>query len=395
MKKIMLSTLVFCFITVVGMAHAFGADGSPVKFSLSTGMDFTDNRDSTDAGEESNVDIQLTPKVAVDLDLGSILLEFYCAPTYRYRTNPREGSQNESELYVDLNARAELRLKRLKLAVSDHFALTDDPAVQNKNGQRREDASYAMNRVGIDGSYSVTKRTSIDAGLYNMIKQYSEPSRDASDEQSVDARVSFWRQMAKTWGLLGSGTVQSFGYGSTNRVDRDFTAVGLGIGGELVISKRLRGSIRHGWKLLNYSDSSFSSSVSPYVDVSVKATVAKRLTVSGGVAYEMRESDVYPYASQKFSDIYANAAVDVGRMWRVGIHSRYRQGNYDADQASAAASVAAPGGTERGVTMGVEGTLKISKQASLKITQNYENVNSDVRNSFVKNSVDLSFSLQF
>ncbi|MBN2301489.1 MAG: outer membrane beta-barrel protein [Lentisphaerae bacterium] len=388
----------FCSIFVMGSVGAFAVEGTLVKFSVDAGMNITDNRDS-DLTQKSNVDIYLRPKVDVDMDLQSALIGFYYKPTYRHRTNPRDGIQNANELHHDLNASLDMNIQRMKLKFEDRFALTDDPAIQNENGLRREDASYVMNRMAAGATYAFTRRSNIEASLKNMIKRYTDSSRELSNEDRTGTDVMFWRQMARSWGMLARMDISKFNYGSTNEVDRGFLDIGAGVGGEIVMSKTLRASIRHGWKFLDYDDSDFSSSLSPYFDISMQFAPIPKTLLNGGLAYELRESDVYPYASQQFTDLYAKFVVELGGNWTIGAFGRYRQGSYDADTAPATSSdpsyVTPVDGLERGRMVGAEATFKLNNMSSFKFVQSYENVNSEVRESFVRNSADLMFAMQF
>jgi hypothetical protein len=73
----------------------------------------------------------------------------------------------------------------------------------------------------------------------------------------------------------------------------------------------------------------------------------------------------------------------------------YRTGQYDQDTVPIELRAASAGGDETVVEVSAEALYRIGQDASLRLVQGFEDVDSDVSDSFTRNSTMLIMTFQF
>ena len=404
----------FCVCLVGNVATAQSRVGDPLRFSLSTSAAYTDNRDSA-VDAESNTDFYLKPKLSGSANWRRGSLVFYYEPSFRYRTDP-SAVQNDDELQHDVSLTLEHSLApRLTFNVQNRFVQTDDPAIQENGSTLRRDSSYIINWAGIGGKVGIGKHTGLNVQVEHMIKRYDEVAvASESDEDNLNATLTLRRQISKTFDLFMDVKSTIFEYEHTDEIDRDFDSFSAGVGAYKMFGKMLDGNIRLGQKTLSYDDDALSDNDEPYVsvDLTLKPKDTLRLKLSGN--YMLKNSDVFPHASQQYSSVNTRLEADFTEMFTFGLAAGYRLGEYDVETVTPEAKNRIRSNSEsystwaqrflsEGETSGEEETLigtidltyKINRNTSIKLANRYEDVSSDVGVSFDRNALSLSFSKAF
>lgn len=377
---------------------AMEPDTDPVKLSVTLMGDYTDNRDSSAIAESTfnfyfQARIDAVASWAAD---GSAV--FYYAPTYRYQTDP-SVYQNKNQLLHALGL--DLRhgvSDTLKLRLLEAFNYTDDPSVQQFGETLRSDASFILNTLEAGVTYVFSRRSNIDLYGRNMIKRYSEQdvAKD-SDEDSVGGGATLWGQVNKEVALLAEAQMTDYSYESSLGLERGFSSTAGGVGLEGRFSPNFGMGVRAGLQVVEYDDSSLESDTVPYgsVDAMVSPMPATRFTA--GVSYMIRKSDVYPFASQKSTDVTAGLEWDaVPSRLMVALSGTYRQGEYTAESIPASSSAVGSSSGNRDAVLGtLQATFKVDNATSVRLAQSYEDVSSDVNDSFTKNTTTLAVSRVF
>ena len=304
--------LTFCCAAIASIAvYAQSDQGAPLRFSLTVGSTFTDNRDSVPNGE-NNTDTYVRPRLDARADWGRGLLDLYYMPSIRYRARPSDV-QNYTEMHQDFGVNVSHGINpRLKLDAHERFTRTDDPSIQRDGTTLRRDSSYLMNWTALGAKYNFRPRTSLSLKAEHGLKRYDESDvAIESDENTTTADLIMWHQLARTLGVLATVRGTDLDYYHDSEVDRDYIGTAAGLGLDKIFSKTIRGSVRAGWNQAEYSDSDLESEGSPYfgIDLSVEPMPSRRFVT--GAKYQIRESHAYPHASQESSVIHARAELDV------------------------------------------------------------------------------------
>jgi len=397
-RIVKVSTLVVIAVFLIkAMVLVATAADSPVKFSVDVGAQYTDNRDSSEDAV-SSFDMSLKPRVNMNLSLEENFLDLYYTPCYTYRTRPSD-TQNDSELFHDLGVNIKyMPAPRIDTRLLEKFSYTDDPAIDEGGTTLRRDSSYIVNSAEAGVNYLLSRRSNLDFFGRHSIKRYDEASvATEQDEDSVSAGLTMMYQVAKNVAMLAMADVGSQQYETS--FDRGFDSMSGGLGLESILSKNLRSGLRLGWKGVDYDDSALDSESAPYADLSVEVKTIPSTRITAGVGYALKGAGVYPYSSQKSTDVHGKLEWDAVANLTLAVSGTYRVGEYDSDSVSISAPADAyydeQSGEEKAIIATTEAAYKIGANTSIKFVQMYEDVDSDVSSSFTRNTSNLVLSRQF
>ncbi len=414
MRKFALAPMVGLFVWAIcwkASAQDFGAgegrSKGPVRVSVRTSGEYTDNRDSTADGD-STFDFYIQPRLDIESSWaqeGRMVL--YYMPAYRWRSDPNIW-QNENQVFHDVGLDVDHKVGTVTLRLNELFNYTDDPAVQESGRTLRSDASFIYNRVGGGALIDFGRVALADIYAQHRMKRYDEQIvADESDEDALVGGVYLMSRFGGKTSALGLGVeAAQQDYSSARGIDRGFSSAKFIVGWENSHAN-LRTSLRAGWQTVEYDDSSLGSDDIPSVSASIeylqtpdRQMPGTRVALSGG--YGIRESDVYPFASQKatgLSALWDWELVPSSLMMTLSVS--YRLGEYDSDALPAGGAVEErtgmprPTGDETTVASSLELVYRVNGNASLKAAQVYEDVDSDVRPSFTKNTTRLALWYEF
>ena len=383
-------------------------DGDPVKLSIDVASEYTDNRDAvSDSLAEENVDFFLTPRLEALFRAvkDRTVLSLYYAPSYRYRTEPSD-IQNDTELQHSLGVEFKHRIvERWSMRAHEQFFLTDDPAIIEGGTTLRRDCSFTANRAELETGLRVAPLTDLSLLGRHYIKMYEEDLvAEESDEESVDGRLRLWVAFAEQFGMLVDVKAEQWTYDSARGLERGFTAISAGLGLEKLIGAALRSSLSAGWKTLSYDDSALGDESAPYAQVMLQVTPASgqmRVTASG--TYMLRDSDVYPFASQQYTGLGLDLEWKPVSRWTLGLGGEYRLGDYDAKMAPVEHTdptyVRPVSGQEETLMGNARVAFNFDEKTKLQLVQSLEDVQTDLdpRYSwdYTRNATRLTFSRQF
>lgn len=386
-------------VALAQMAPQDGETGRPVVFSAEVRVESTDNRDSREANKESNVDVYLSPRIDVVNHGTRLWLDLYYMPHFRYRSSAGD-TQNDNELQHDLGLMLKYGVSdRLRLKASERFDMTDDPAVENGGVRVRGDQSYLRNYVTAGVNYDVLQSANLDVVGTHRMKRYDEQAvADISDEDEISVEATVRRQMSEVMRLMAYAQYSTFGYQSVDRLSRDFDATVVAGGLEYLLSETCLASILAGWQTRSYDDAQLGNEGMPYAKVSV-TTFGGRTQCGADILHGVRDSDAYPFASQEFTDIRGRISCELTAKVNVRGAATYRLSSYNEEQTPsgtiATDFVKARSGDETTTVIDVGVGYAVTESMSLSVGQRYENVDSDVGETFTKNTTHAAFGVTF
>ncbi len=398
-------TVVMMLLGLLVVRLSFAEDpGNPVKLSVKVSGEYTDNRDSTEDGEET-FDFAITPRVELGFQglEERTTLTLYYAPTYRYRTDP-SPIQNDTELQHDFEMELKHTLvRRWKIRALDHFNLTDDPAIVERGLTLRRDSSFTLNWAELETIYRLAPETDLMVGGHYRAKNYEKKEvAERSDEDSYGGRVRLWKPMQRQWGLIVEVSAEKWDYAKVWGMDRGFAAWTGSVGIDKPVGSTLTGVLLAGWRTVDYDDSYVESTGAPYAQLLVHFSPPSKLVkLSANLTYQIRNADVYPYASQEFVGSELDVEWTPLKQWTLGAGLGYRRGEYDGEKAPMTGYdpiYGRPGsGYEDAWLANSRIIFRLDDQTSIQLMQTYEEVSTDLVSAwpYTRNATRLAFHMEF
>ncbi|MDP6525563.1 MAG: outer membrane beta-barrel protein [Kiritimatiellia bacterium] len=394
-----ISVILLCSGLIIAQEEESVEVVKPVKLSLTLRGEYTDNRDSlSEDDEEDTFNFYVKPRIDINLDWERAFLDFFYAPSWRYKTDPSD-IQNEDEFHHDLGVKGERSLAPgLVIRASEKFDLTDDPSIDEGGTFVRRDQSYILNRADVGLNYELSETWNVDLAVHHMLKEYDKDEvAEDSDEDLTRGTALLINQVTPTFSLFGMGSFSTYGFEAAEGFERDFDSAMFAVGVENVVNPGLRIGAAAGIQTQDYDDDRVDSDDVPYGNVWLAGRMNPDNRLRLDVTHGIRDADAYPFASQEYTDVRARWDWDL--LPRVGVYASgvYRFSDYDVsfDSPADETDFAVFEGDE--TTSIVEGGIayRFSRKTSLTLVQRYEDVDSDVAEEYTKNSTKLIFGREF
>ena len=384
---------------VAARVTAEESQGDRFRFSVNTRAEYTDNRDAWERAEEENWDFYIRPRADVLFESESTLLDFYYAPSYRYRDDP-SPSQNETEWQHDLGLNLKYRAsRRLVVRLSEKFDMTDDPSVSGDGATVRGDRSYYLNTFGVNADMLAAKRTEVDIFARSRIKRYDEDVTAASsDEDRTDVGTELTQHLSNNTRVSLNVVYAMFGYESPGMITRDFDSLLLAGGVEKVLSKNLTVGGQLGAQMQSYDDDGIDDSTDPFAQLFIRGNTSPSLRLSATALHAVRDSDAYPFASQEFSELRGTIDWDSTPQLTLTVSGTYRLSDYEdvvPSEAALAALLGLTDGDETTIDVYGQAAYKVTDSCTLQLRQRFEDIDSDVSTSYNKNTTTLGLTKFF
>ncbi len=369
---------------------AQGPDG-PWLFSVRSGGVFTDNRDGLKSNKESNFDFILEPRADYRLRNGErTMLDLAVLPMLKWHSNPRTdaegGAQNDTELFGTAAIELMHQLSpRVTLSLGDAITYNDDPQINNGGANVRSSYSHIWNTAhgGVDADLSETLATGVKASY--ALKRYTDSLvAEDEDEDILTGEAYLKYKMGSGYNLLGLVGASDFKNKSTVR-KRGSQVISAGVGVDKVFSPDYIGKLRGGYQHGEYDDATLDSIDTPNgsAELTLRAASATRFRV--GASYGLYAPYVRPYSIQTLTAISGAVDHDVlPNRLTLTLNAQYGSGDYKEEGATL------PGGTDDMVMVGVSATYRLNRIWSLSGGYDYENWDSDVRESFDRHTVSFN-----
>ena len=394
-----------CLVVMLTAAMGFvvcseAAEAKPWRFSVSLGARYTDNRDSVENDEDSTWDLTISPRGSYNIENNATHFQIYYHPSYRYRTSEADN-QNDGEFNQSLGVSLDHALsERTELFLEELFQYTDDPDIERGDRTIREDESYILNRVRGQVDHELQKdRLSVRLGANHMVKRYEEDDvADISDEDQAGVELSLLWQANRSTVLRGFGRYTMYGFEEFNGLARDFNTYVVGAGVDRVLSAQMNAKVSVGYQGSDHDDGGINDDSTLYANAELTFEPSPKTLITAAVGHGLRDADVYPYSSQEYMEGRAGITCKATTGITLGLRGLVRQSEYN-DQAPSNASrtdfFKMEGDEEMTVTATAEASFKIDETTSISIQQRFEDVDSDVEESFSKNTTSVFLNKSF
>lgn len=383
---------------VMPVVQAAEENGNPLRFSAIVHSQFTDNRDSVDVNKQSNTDIYVSPRVDYTYDDGGhSRLTFHYMPSFRYRTESGDG--DDTMWWHDLGLDGLFAVsKRSRIRVYEQYNYNDDSAIVVGGAVERANHTYSENTAELGFNMDLYRYSSLDFVVRNNLKRFEDDIiARTSDETITTLGAEHRYQINHTLRSVVGVTYGLFAYDSS--VERDFDSLLGKLGLENAFSPNTLGRFIVGWQGSEFDNSDLDSKDEPYLLASLETRTGEDLSVGGEVSHGIRDTDAYPFAAQTYSQFRLFADFDITPSLMLRGYGIYRLSEYDKDDLPA--GVVAP--TFKGIDGGDDTTIvadlmldyTIIENVALYLGYRYEDVDSEVGQSYKKNSGRIGASVSF
>jgi hypothetical protein len=202
--------------------------------------------------------------------------------------------------------------------------------------------------------------------------------------------------VSKKVGLLAQIDMIQYDYESSLGLQRGFGSIAGGVGLHGEFSPNFKADVRAGLQTAEYEDPSLSSDNTPYGSLSFLALPIPATRIMGGVSYSFQSSAVYPFASQKSTSFTGGLDWDaIPSQLTLALIGTYQLGEYSSDALPSSSEGVYSTGNRDAFFGTAEAIFKIDSVTSVKLSQSYEDVSSEVSEGFTKNTTTLTFSRVF
>ncbi|MEI6564693.1 MAG: outer membrane beta-barrel protein [bacterium] len=387
---------VMTVIKVAAQEQDLGAptDG-PWLFSARLGGEFSDNRDGVKNNKENNLDISLEPRVDYRFRDGErTLLDVAVMPMVKWHSNPRDAStgngQNDTELFGTAAAELSHQLNgRTRFNMGDAITYNDDPEISNGGANVRYSNNHIWNDAHAGLDYDISEKLETGVKAAYTLKRYTDSVvADNEDEDILDGQADLKFKTGAGVNVMGLVGASKFENKAADR-DRGSSVLSCGVGVEKIFNPDFIGKINAGYQHGEYNDSNLGSIDAPNgsAELTLRAASATRFRV--GASYGLYAPYVRPYSIQTMTAVSGGVDHDVlSKRLMVSVNGQYGSGHYKSEGA------ALPGGDDNMVMVGVRGEYRLNRTWSLNAGYTFENWDSQVRESFVRNMVDVGVKAQ-
>lgn len=375
-------------MSVLGQAQS-QAVGTPWQVSTRMGGVYTDNRDATSSNKQSNLDGIVEPRVDYryqDADRTSAKITLL--PVMKWHSNPRTAAEGSAQNDQDLFGAVELELMHrptptITLNAADTVSYNDDPQIADGGETVRQSESYVRN----------TAQASVDAaqlsGLGTELDIKSETTRyrddnvaQESDSDLLSGGISPYYGWGSGWTVFGLAEVSEFNHAKAATTE-GYSLVMFDAGVNRTFNPVLFAKVMGGYQTIQYNDSDLASEnmLNGHAEL-VFQDASMRFNLGAG--YEFLPPSDSAYSSQKATTLSgAFDYVVVPDRITVGFESHYMESRYATEGVES-------GGTEKMNRIGTHCTYYWTPQWSLIGGYYFENWDSDVRDSYHRNLVEIS-----
>lgn len=358
--------------------------GSPLTFSVRLEGSYDDNRDGVESDKESNFDTRLQPRAAFAYDVGQTAAGIYYMPSMLLRSNARDD-QNDSEVYHELGVSLRHELAPAVLfKFSNLFSLTDDPQVSEAGVAVRANATHTRNVLNLGLDVGVDPVTELAIGGRGEIKRYQKSVWRNYDEDMLGASLALRREMGMQMRGMISTRYNKSEYGGAN--DRGAEYIFGGVGLERIFNPNLSADFNVGWNTANYNDVSGSKGL-PAGDARVIVSPSPDTALTLAVKYQLTDSDWLAFSTQERTSFSAALDHRLTPQLSSGVTVMYANGEYKS-RTALVENVA--GGSDDMTAVRANAVFNATPNIDLEVGYQFENWDSDIRDSFTRNQVMLA-----
>ncbi len=363
-------------------------------------FEYDDNIYERNADQQDSLKIVEEIEFLVNLNLQQTFIGLRWRPTFVWWS---ERDPDDTDFHNDLDFILNHNFSpRVSLALKDTLRLAEQPDQIDRGTTVRERDDYLYNVT--DGQLAVllTPATRLEGGgRYTLLRYERDEVAEREDYDIVAGGVNLRREFASSLAVAGELRYEETSYDGP---DRGSESTYAGVGLEHMFSPSLVAQLRGGAQMKSFNDADIDDETAPYADGTVTVLPSPATRLTAGVGYSLFEADVFPYANQERLLFFLSAAHDLTARLTLYAAGSYQMGTYNADQVidpTAALGVDEDGnpitvqdGDEVVTQLSLRGSWKINRSNWLELGWQYLNLESDLREDYDRNRIEIGWRTQ-
>ena len=400
MTRTIQAVLMGLVIGMVVQSPAFSQEkvGTPLRFSISTHADFTDNRDSVEFNKTDNTDIFLSPRIDYIYNGSGSHIDLFYIPSIRYRTDAGDTGDDTTWQH-DFGLKASHAVtERTRLRFYEKYDYNDDSAIESGGAIIRGNHTYSENTIEGGLNIDIYRYSNLDFLLRNNLMRFDDDAvARTSDEDISSFDASYRHQLNQTLRWVLGATYSMYSYDSS--LSRDFNSILGKTGLENAFTPNTFGVLIVGWQNSDFDDNTIESADEPYVLASIECRTGADLNIGATVGHGLRDTDAFPFSVQTYSEFRGFADFNITPKLVLRGSGTYRLSEYDKESIPAGVTTDGFIGADGGDVVTLVGDIlldcNVKENISVYAGYRYENVDSDVGQTYSKNIARVGASLSF
>jgi hypothetical protein len=379
-------------------AYAQEKVGAPLRFSIGTHADFTDNRDSVDFNKVSNTDIFVSPRVEYIYNADGTRINLHYMPSIRYRTEA--GDTGDDTVWQhDLGLKIYHALtERTRLHLREKYDYNDDSAIETGGVLIRGSHAFSENTIEAGFDTDILRYSNFEFMIKNNMKRFDEDIiARRSDEDVTAFNANYRHRINQTLRYVVGATYGMFSY--DNSLNRDFNSIIGKVGLENAFTANMQGTLLVGWQNSDFDDDFIDAKDEPYLLASLENQTGEDFTVGGSIGHGIRDTDAFPFTAQVYTEVKGFADLSITPKLALHGSATYRLSEYDEEDLPAGAAgvnfKGANGGDDTTIVGDIVLDYSLLDNLSLYAGYRYEDIDSEVAQSYTKNTGRLGAALLF
>lgn len=392
MKKTLLFAIGFAFTATMFLSLAEAADGQGSKwFQVNNRLrlEYDDNYNQSTDNEQDSL------KLIEELEL---FFNIYMDQTFvslRYRPqfvwwDDREGDDTDLHHDVDFVMNHSFT-PRLGLNLKDTFRIGESPEIIEDGVIIREKDDFTYNSFNGTIGYLLSTETRFEAAGRHVMLQYDEGLvAEREDYTIVTAGANLRHQLVPETSIQGELRLEEISYDENDRGSESLQAGGAL---EHAFSPGFLGGVRGGYMQRSF-EADIDDETTPYADASVTLLPSPETRVSSGIGYTLRETDVFPYASQNRLSFLASIAHNFTSRLGLFLSATYYVSELDGQQAAGEELEDFPDGEETGIQLSSKLSYRINRSNTVELNWQFVDLDTDVREDYVRNRMSVGWKTE-
>lgn len=375
------------------------ANGPEIDFYNQLVVGYDDNVDRTHDKEGSTV-IRETVGLSTRLNLSKRLdLDIRYQPSFVYKSERQSSGDDDKQLFHRFFGDLSYEMNpTLNLNASETFQYKEQPETIEDGDVARGDDTYYLNEVNLGLEKVLRENMKLVLNAQNEIKRYeNDDVADSFDvtRYKLDAKLEREIVPDRTLGFLEGKYSQQNYVNSPDSKGND--AVSLGVGVSHALNPELSAQMACGITYIdNQSDLNSSDSSEPYANLALNYAPSPRTVFSANMGYSYSEdSTESSYASSMRQTYQVGVQHDITKKLSLNINNGYYVDRYASEWSVAGTPFAAMSGETKYYQFATMLNYRINRIHSLNLGYEFSDMQSDIRENWDRNVLELGWKVNF
>jgi hypothetical protein len=358
-------------------------------------LEYDDNVNQADTDEQDSFKLIVEPELWANANFEQTFLSLRYRPMFAWWSD-REPDDTTLNHDMDVVFSHDFS-PRVSLALKDTLRIAEQTTWADEQAQLTLDNDFMYNSLHGALSVVVIPETTLDlSGRYHLLRYDDDTVAQNADYDIYALGLDLRRQVLPETSVAAELRSETTEYENTLR---DSDGYQLGAAMEQTFSPNLVGQARLGWQHKEFEDAGIEDSDTPYLDGTLTVLPSPATRLSAGLGYDQSETEVVQYANQKRFRMFGSLAYDITARIVWFLTASYYMNDLDAKEAISTARTNADGlqivdGTENIFQFSTRLSYRLNRSNSLEAGWQLTNLDSDVRQDYLRNRLSVGWKIE-